>query len=173
LIIAAVDRDDPRPVWYMDWGSDRGSGEVNLRRALNRVRRERGPNGYAKFKERLRIIGYDQFAEHTTTLPEWKIWVNTFEPPKDFATPRGLPMTYLIAPDGKVAKQFLGPVTARDIEAAIAKAGGPPAQEEIAAANGGDKCPDTAQHYRDKYVASRDKRDLACHRQALERESRL
>src|SRR5829696_3205676 len=50
LIIAIVDRDDPRPVWYMDWGSDRGSGEVNLRRALNRVRRERGANGYAKFK---------------------------------------------------------------------------------------------------------------------------
>jgi hypothetical protein len=83
LIIAAVDRDDPRPVWYMDWGSDRGSGEVNLRRALNRVRRERGPNDYAKFKERLRIIGYDQFAEHTTLPPEWKIWVNTFEPPKE------------------------------------------------------------------------------------------
>jgi hypothetical protein len=34
-------------------------------------------------------------------------------------------MTYLIAPDGTVAKQFLGPVTARDIEAAIAAAGGP------------------------------------------------
>ena len=40
-------------------------------------------------------------------------------------SPRGLPTTYLIAPDGKVAKQFLGPVTAKDIEAAIAAAGGP------------------------------------------------
>lgn len=28
-------------------------------------------------------------------------------------------MTYLIGPDGKVAKQFLGPVTARDIETAV------------------------------------------------------
>jgi hypothetical protein len=28
-------------------------------------------------------------------------------------------MTYLIAPDGKVAKEFLGPVTAHDIEARI------------------------------------------------------
>jgi thiol-disulfide isomerase/thioredoxin len=28
----------------------------------------------------------------------------------DFPIPRGLPMTYVIAPDGKVAKQFLGPV---------------------------------------------------------------
>lgn len=53
--------------------------------------------------------------------------VDVYDPPKDFATPRGLPMTYLIAPDGKVAKQFLGPVTAQEIEAAIAAAGGPEA----------------------------------------------
>ncbi len=53
--------------------------------------------------------------------------VDVYEPPADFATPRGLPMTYLIAPDGTVAKQFLGPVTAADVEAAIAAAGGPKA----------------------------------------------
>lgn len=53
--------------------------------------------------------------------------VDVYAPPQDFATPRGLPMTYLIAPDGKVAKQFLGPVTAGDVEAAIAVAGGPKA----------------------------------------------
>lgn len=50
--------------------------------------------------------------------------VDTYNPPKDFATPRGLPMTYLIAPDGKVAKQFLGPVNAREIEDAVVAAGG-------------------------------------------------
>ncbi len=37
--------------------------------------------------------------------------VDTYDPPADFPTPRGLPMTYLIAPDGRVAKEFLGPVT--------------------------------------------------------------
>ena len=99
--------------------------------------------------------------------------LDTFDPPKDFDTPRGLPTTYLIAPDGKVARQFVGPVTAQDIEGAIAKAGGPAAQADAAAVVNDDKCPDTAQHYRDKYVASRDPRDLACHREALERESRL
>lgn len=51
--------------------------------------------------------------------------VDVFDPPKDFAAPRGLPMTYLIAPDGRVAKQYLGPVTARMIEEDIARAGGP------------------------------------------------
>jgi thiol-disulfide isomerase/thioredoxin len=51
--------------------------------------------------------------------------VDVYDPPKDFDPPRGLPNTYLIAPDGKVAKHFLGPVTAKDIDEAIAKGGGP------------------------------------------------
>ena len=46
--------------------------------------------------------------------------LDVYSPPADFATPRGLPMTFLIAPDGKVARQFMGPVTAKEIEAAIA-----------------------------------------------------
>ncbi|KAF1703822.1 TlpA family protein disulfide reductase [Pseudoxanthomonas kaohsiungensis] len=49
--------------------------------------------------------------------------LDPMSPPADFATPRGLPTTYLLAPDGKVARHFLGPVTAYDIENAI-KAGG-------------------------------------------------
>ena len=52
--------------------------------------------------------------------------VDVYEPPADFDTPRGLPMTYLIAPDGKVAARHLGPVTSeellKDIEAAGTKA---------------------------------------------------
>ena len=49
--------------------------------------------------------------------------LDVYNPPTDFATPRGLPMTYLIAPDGKVARQFLGPVTAKEIEAVVASGG--------------------------------------------------
>lgn len=45
--------------------------------------------------------------------------VDVYAPPKDFETPRGLPMTYLIAPDGTVAKKFLGPVSAKELTAAI------------------------------------------------------
>jgi thiol-disulfide isomerase/thioredoxin len=40
-------------------------------------------------------------------------------PPKDFGAPKGLPTTFLIAPDGSVAKKFTGPVTARDLEQVI------------------------------------------------------
>ncbi|GAB3360854.1 TlpA family protein disulfide reductase [Lysobacter tyrosinilyticus] len=51
--------------------------------------------------------------------------VDTFDPPKAFATPRGLPTTYLIGPDGKLVKKFMAPISAADIEGAIAAAGGP------------------------------------------------
>lgn len=53
--------------------------------------------------------------------------VDVYDPPADFETPRGLPVTYLIAPDGRVAKRFTGPVTAPQLEAEIAAAGGPAA----------------------------------------------
>ncbi len=52
--------------------------------------------------------------------------VDVYDPPRDFATPRGLPMTYLVSPQGRVAKQFMGPVTAQEIEAVIAAAGDSP-----------------------------------------------
>ncbi len=82
LIIAAVDKEDPRPLWYSDWGSDKGSGTNNLKRALDQVLRERGPDGYARFKSRLRLASYNNFGEHTTTIsPPFTMWVNTFEPP--------------------------------------------------------------------------------------------
>ena len=41
------------------------------------------------------------------------------DPPKDFDTPKGLPNTYLIAPDGSVAKAFLGPIQMKDLDAII------------------------------------------------------
>ena len=67
----------------------------------------------------------DFLQEHPVVYPV--AIVDTYSPPADFDTPRGLPMTYLIAPDGTIAKKVLGPVTAAEIEAAIAEAGGPAA----------------------------------------------
>ena len=46
--------------------------------------------------------------------------LDVYDPPAAFGTPRGLPMTYLIAPDGKVAERFMGPITGADLDAAIA-----------------------------------------------------
>jgi len=50
---------------------------------------------------------------HPLSYPVGQIDVDN--PPKDFDTPKGLPNTYVIAPDGHVAKAFLGPVTAKDL----------------------------------------------------------
>jgi hypothetical protein len=84
LIIAAVDRPDPRPIWYSDWGSDRGAATNNLRRALDRVLRERGPQGYATFKQRLRLASSDAFGPHTTEIaPPFPLWVDTWRPERD------------------------------------------------------------------------------------------
>lgn len=51
--------------------------------------------------------------------------VDTYDPPRDFPTPRGLPLTCLVAPDGRLVRTFLGPVTALELEQAIEAAGGP------------------------------------------------
>src|SRR2546426_5422809 len=45
LFRSAVDSPDPRPLWYSDWGTDHGASTNNLRRALDRVLRERGQGG--------------------------------------------------------------------------------------------------------------------------------
>jgi thiol-disulfide isomerase/thioredoxin len=48
--------------------------------------------------------------------------LDVYHPPQDFDAPRGLPMSYLIAPDGSVAKKFIGPLTIKELEQAIAAA---------------------------------------------------
>jgi hypothetical protein len=81
LILAAVDRDDPRPVWFCNWGTDRGSASSSLERALDRVLQERGPDGYAAFKRRLRLSSADKFGRHTAGQePPFALWVDTFRP---------------------------------------------------------------------------------------------
>jgi hypothetical protein len=81
LILKAVDAEDPRPVWFLNWGTDQGSDGSSLQRALDRVLRERGAEGYARFKSRLRLSSADRFGDHTTkTAPPFPLWVDTFRP---------------------------------------------------------------------------------------------
>ena len=84
LIRAAVERDDPRPVWFCNWGTDEGSAASSLRQVLDDVLRERGPGGYAKFKDRFRLSSDDQFGDHTAKIdPPFRLWVDTFRPEID------------------------------------------------------------------------------------------
>lgn len=55
--------------------------------------------------------------------------IDVFAPPPAFDVPRGLPMTYLLAPGGRIAQRYLGPVTAEQILQRIAEAGGGEASE--------------------------------------------
>ena len=47
-------------------------------------------------------------AKHPVSFPIAQ--VDTFDPPKSLETPRGLPTTYVVAPDGSIAKKFMGPI---------------------------------------------------------------
>lgn len=89
LIVAAVDSPDPRPVWYLDWGTEPISAN-NLKRVLDKILRERGQAGYEKFKNKLRIIGHNDtgdknfLGDHATRIsPPFQLWVDTFSPPVD------------------------------------------------------------------------------------------
>ncbi len=48
-------------------------------------------------------------AKHPVVYPIAQVTLD--KPLKDFDEPRGLPTTYLISPDGKVARHIVGPVT--------------------------------------------------------------
>jgi thiol-disulfide isomerase/thioredoxin len=58
-------------------------------------------------------------AKHPVSYPIAQVTLDNA--PKDFDEPRGLPTTWLIAPDGRVAKRFVGPVTGQSLAAAIGK----------------------------------------------------
>ncbi|RUL63911.1 TlpA family protein disulfide reductase [Dyella dinghuensis] len=56
-------------------------------------------------------------AKHAVVYPIAQVTMD--KPLKDFDEPLGLPTTYLIGPDGKVAKHFTGPITSALLSAAI------------------------------------------------------
>lgn len=83
----------------------------------------------AEHKDKVAAIGlaYDDsdkadiqafVAKHPVSYPIAQVTLD--KPLKDFDEPRGLPTTWLIGPDGKVAKRFVGPVT----EVSLAQATG-------------------------------------------------
>lgn len=84
LIVRAADADDPRPLWFCNWGTDNGAAPSCLKRALDRVLKERGPAGYAKFKQRIHLCSADKFDEHTGSIePPFPVWVYASMPAMD------------------------------------------------------------------------------------------
>ena len=85
-------------------------------------------NAFAKVNSNVQFIGlaYEEIerADMQAFLKKHPIdypiaIMDVYNPPKDFETPRGLPMTVLIAPGGAVVKTFLGPVTGEKIKAVM------------------------------------------------------
>ena len=71
-------------MWFCNWGTDNGSAPSSLKLALDLVLRDATPEGYAKFKNRLRLSSDDQFGNHTHKIhPLFKLWVDTFRPELD------------------------------------------------------------------------------------------
>ena len=58
-------------------------------------------------------------AKHPVVYPVAQLTLD--KPLKDFDEPRGLPTTYLIAPDGAVATHLIGPINAAKLDAAIGR----------------------------------------------------
>jgi thiol-disulfide isomerase/thioredoxin len=88
-------------------------------------------SAFGKSRNDVRVIGLDYegiekadmdafLKQHALSYPVAIIDMD--HPPQDFDTPRGLPTSYLIAPDGSVAKKFVGPLTIQDLEQEIAAA---------------------------------------------------
>ncbi|OGS22246.1 MAG: hypothetical protein A2252_06710 [Elusimicrobia bacterium RIFOXYA2_FULL_39_19] len=101
LIISIVDKDDPRPVWFSNWGTDDGTIS-SLKRALDKVLAERGPEGYAVFKNKINLCSDmtypdNKFGGHTGKIkPDWLITIDTKLPDMDCGTWywRFKPLTY-------------------------------------------------------------------------------
>lgn len=79
-IISAVDREDPRRIWYVNWGTNDGNLTA-MRQALDHVRRTRSNEAYRAFADRLCFSrdadrGY-HIREH---IPHLHLWVDTRNP---------------------------------------------------------------------------------------------
>lgn len=61
------------------------------------------------------------FSEHPASYPI--LLVDVFEPPAALGTPRVLPTTYIVNPEGQITKTFFGPVTSGDITGFIQSQG--------------------------------------------------
>ncbi|HRQ64734.1 MAG TPA: TlpA disulfide reductase family protein [Xanthomonadaceae bacterium] len=90
-------------------------------------------SAFAASREDVRVIGLayeeielDELRAFLERVPAgYPIAVlDVYDPPSDFDTPRGLPLTFLIDREGRIAHRFLGPITSQDLSRKIAELGG-------------------------------------------------
>ncbi|MCH8041911.1 MAG: DUF1593 domain-containing protein, partial [Nitrospinae bacterium] len=82
LIIAAVDKNDPRPLWFSNWGADDGTTS-SLKRALDVVKSTRSEEDYNAFIAKIMVTaerGQNHFEPYRYDFPQY---IDTFYPDMD------------------------------------------------------------------------------------------
>jgi hypothetical protein len=82
LITSIIDKDDHRPIWYLNWGTNDGNTTA-LRQSFDKVKAERSSAEYQKFISKIRYVGshnQDHLGEHWNNL---EFGMDTFYPEMD------------------------------------------------------------------------------------------
>jgi len=82
FIIAVVDKNDPRPIWFSNWGADDGTTS-SLKRALDVVKSTRSEEDYNAFIAKIMVTaerGQDHFEPYRYDFPQY---IDTFYPNMD------------------------------------------------------------------------------------------
>ena len=78
LVLSAIDADDRRPVWYVNWGTE-GRLPTAMRQALDHVKLTRSPEEYSRFTSKIALSrdGSRHLAGHVRRV---LFWVDTRNP---------------------------------------------------------------------------------------------
>ncbi|MFH1377354.1 MAG: nucleoside hydrolase-like domain-containing protein, partial [Planctomycetota bacterium] len=83
LVIAAVDKNDPRPIWFTNWGTNEGNTTA-LRQALDYVKTNRTAEEYKKFIGKIMYVEvYNQNHIGTDHRDALSFYMDTFWPDMD------------------------------------------------------------------------------------------
>lgn len=79
-VIAVVDKNDPRPVWYVNWGTNDGN-LTGMRLALDHVKSTRSAADYKRFMSKIHFSRDADRPYHVAEhIPNIAFWVDTRDP---------------------------------------------------------------------------------------------
>ena len=72
-VIDVIDKDDPRPVWYLNWGAFTGGERTALDQAMDYVKKHRSAKEYKAFADKVHYVQLHRYEmlgkEHLSVLP--------------------------------------------------------------------------------------------------------
>ncbi len=83
-VIAVIDRDDPRPIWYLNWGTNEEDDKPTaLREALDHVKQTRSDAAYHHFAKKLHYVEAHNQNHLGRHRPALGFYMDTFYPNMD------------------------------------------------------------------------------------------